>query len=70
MHLDYGRCPCSGVYERRFVEVKMNVSGKLVVLTAVPQGACLMCGSRVYKADVLQRIELLMKGDRYVKSSQ
>lgn len=70
MHLDYGRCPCSGVYERRFVEVRMNVSGKLVVLTAVPQGACLMCGSRVYKADVLQRIELLMKGDRYVKSSQ
>ncbi|MDQ3266042.1 MAG: hypothetical protein M3Y59_20710 [Myxococcota bacterium] len=48
----------------------MNVSGKMVVLTAVPQGACLMCGSRVYKADVLQRIELLMKGDRYVKSSQ
>ncbi len=70
MHLDYGRCPCSGVYERRFVEVRMNVSGKMVVLTAVPQGACLMCGSRVYKADVLQRIELLMKGDRYVKSSQ
>jgi hypothetical protein len=29
-----------------------------------------MCGSRVYKADVLQRIELLMKGERFVKPSR
>lgn len=70
MLLDYGRCPCTGLYERRYVEVRMNVGGKRVVLTAVPQGACQRCGSRVYKADVLQRIELLMKGDRYVKSTR
>jgi YgiT-type zinc finger domain-containing protein len=67
---DYGRCPCSGAYERKFVEVRMKVQGKVVVLTQVPQGACPMCGSRVYKADVLQRIELLMKGERYTKSTK
>ena len=66
MYLDYGRCPCSGVYERRFVEVRMNVGNKVVVLTGVPQGACKVCGSRVYKTDILERIESLMKGERFL----
>ncbi len=58
---DYGRCPCSGAYENRFVEVRLTVHGKVVVLTEVPQGACPSCGSRVYKGEVLERIESLMK---------
>lgn len=61
---DYGRCPCGGRYENRFVEVRLSVGGKLVVLTQVPQGACPHCGSRVYKADILERIESLMKRRR------
>lgn len=59
---DYGRCPCSGVYDNRSVEVRLTVNGRIVVLTEVPQGACPGCGSRVYKAEVLERIESLMKG--------
>lgn len=59
---EYGRCPCSGAYSQRAVEVRLNVGGKTVVLTNVPQGACPNCGSRVYKAEVLERIESLMKG--------
>lgn len=66
MYLDYGRCPCSGQYERRLVEVRMNVASRVVVLTGVPQGACRVCGSRVYKTDILERIESLMKGERYL----
>lgn len=65
---DYGRCPCTGQYENRFVEVRMTVGGKVVVLTDVPQGACPMCGSRVYKAEVLERIESLMKGERFLRA--
>ena len=61
---DYGRCPCSGQYEQRFVEVRMTVKEKVVVLTDVPQGACPNCGSRVYKAETLERIESLMKSER------
>ena len=64
---DYGRCPCTGRYENRFVEVRLTVNAKVVVLTAVPQGACPLCGSRVYKAEVLNRIESLMKNERYAK---
>ena len=57
--IDYGKCPCSGTYERRTVEVRMTVRGEPVVLTDVPQGACPICGSRVYKTEVLERIEAL-----------
>lgn len=64
---DYGRCPCSGTYDNRFVEVRLTVNGKVVVLTDVPQGACPNCGSRVYKAEVLERIESLMKGQKVRK---
>ena len=62
MEIEYGRCPCTGVIERRTVEVRLNVNGKIIVLTGVPQGACPMCGSRVYKPEVLEQIEAMMKG--------
>jgi YgiT-type zinc finger domain-containing protein len=60
MQRDYGKCPCRGIYENCEVEVRMTVGGRLVVLPRVPQGACPKCGSRVYKPDVLERIESLM----------
>ncbi len=62
MKIDYNGCPCGGVYESRQVEVRMTVGDKLIVLTDVPQGACPLCGSRVYKTEVLEKIESLMKG--------
>ncbi len=64
---EYGRCPCGGVYDNRSVEVRLTVNSKVVVLTDVPQGACPNCGSRVYKAEVLERIESLMKGTKVRK---
>ncbi len=45
----------------------MNVKGKQVVLTNVPQGGCPQCGSRVYKAEVLERLESLMKASPYTR---
>jgi YgiT-type zinc finger domain-containing protein len=61
---EYGRCPCTGYYQGRQVEVRLNVRGKAVVLTHVPQGACMSCGSRVYKAEIMERIESLLKHAR------
>ena len=60
---DWGRCPCGGYYEHRLVEVKMTVEGRALTLTDVPQGACPSCGSRVYKAETLARIEGVMKNE-------
>lgn len=65
---DYGRCPCTGTYDNRAVEVRLNLNGKTLVLTDVPQGACPNCGSRVYKPEVIQRVESLMKGKQVSKS--
>ncbi len=65
---DYGRCPCSGVYDNRLVEVRLKLKERVIVLTEVPQGACPNCGSRVYKAEVLNRIELLMKGQQETRA--
>ena len=59
---DYGRCPCSGIYAHRYVEVRMTVEGEPQLLTNIPQGACPECGSRVYKAPVLESLELVMSG--------
>lgn len=61
MALDYGICPCSGKYELRRVEVQMRVKDEQIVLSDIPQGACSLCGSRVYKTDHLQYIEGVMK---------
>jgi YgiT-type zinc finger domain-containing protein len=58
---EHGVCTCGGHFERRAVEVRMTVAGEVVVLPDVPQGACPVCGARVYKRDVLERIEQLMR---------
>lgn len=58
----WGRCPCTGTYERRSVEVRMTVNGAVILLSEVPQGACPNCGSRVYKAEQLERVEATMSG--------
>jgi hypothetical protein len=58
----YGRCPCSGHYEARSVEVTIALDrDEPVVLSDVPQGACDTCGARVYPAAVLSRLEMLMR---------
>ena len=62
---DWGRCPCSGRYEHRVVEVNLTADGKRVTLTDVLQGACPNCGSRVYKAEMLARIEGVMKNEAF-----
>ena len=63
MALDFGSCPCGGHYENKTVEVRMKVDGQDVILRDVLQGACPNCGSRVYKAEMLERIEATMKGE-------
>src|SRR5262249_25547000 len=61
---EFGRCPCGGEYDPRFVEVRMTVGGGVVVLTDVQQGGWPECGSRVYKARTLEGIEAAMRGAR------
>jgi len=66
MGLEYGKCPCTGTYEKRSVEVRMTVDKKLIQLNDIPQGACPSCGSRIYKASILECIESIMKQSRII----
>ncbi len=59
---DYGVCPCTGQYQKLTIEVRLTVNDKPIVLENVPQGVCPLCGSRVYKAQVLEYIEATMRG--------
>ncbi len=59
--MDYGKCPCAGTYRERFVDIRFQKADGSVALTDVSQGACLQCGSRVYKADLLAVLEALMR---------
>jgi YgiT-type zinc finger domain-containing protein len=61
--LDWGRCPCGGTFEHKLVEIKMTVEGSVVTLTDVPQGVCPSCGSRVYKAETLTRVESTLRNE-------
>ena len=61
--LEYGKCPCGGQYENRSVEVRMTVHGTVITLSDVPQGTCPNCGSRIYKKQVIEYVESVMKGE-------
>ena len=58
-----GACPCGGAYEDRWVEVRLVApsSGHETLLQSIPQGVCPVCGSRVYHASDLNRIELVFR---------
>jgi YgiT-type zinc finger domain-containing protein len=59
--IEHGKCPCGGQFENREVEVTISVSSPAIVLSGVSQGVCPICGSRVYKARVLECIESVMR---------
>lgn len=58
-----GICPCTGIYEQRAVDVTIarqpgpGPEPEPLTLAALPQQVCPICGSRVYPAPVLSRIE-------------
>jgi YgiT-type zinc finger domain-containing protein len=60
---EWGRCPCGGIFEHKLVEINMTVDGRGVKLTDVPQGVCPTCGSRVYKAEALARVEGTLRNE-------
>ena len=54
-------CPCGGRFEEHSIEVTMTIEGRPEKIENVRQGVCNSCGSRVYDAETLERIESTMK---------
>jgi YgiT-type zinc finger domain-containing protein len=67
---DYGQCPCGGFYEPAGVQVQLTLADDVVVLPDVPQGQCPVCGSRVYKAEVLELIEAIFHGEQPLRTME
>lgn len=61
---DYGHCACTGMYQGQLIEVEMDVAGRTVVITAIPQGECPRCGSQVYKMQVIERMESILRAEK------
>ncbi|SEL52624.1 MULTISPECIES: hypothetical protein [Stigmatella] len=61
---DYGRCPCTGQYAQHLIEVELAVAQRTVVLTNIPQGECVVCSSQVYKMQIMERLETLMRSEQ------
>jgi hypothetical protein len=61
---EFGSCPCGiGNFEWRWVEMEMKVGSASVHLESVPQAACPVCTSLVYKAEDLERLEEILRGE-------
>jgi hypothetical protein len=61
--LHFGQCPCGGKYDSKVVEIRMTTTHPPTILSNVFQGACPRCGSRVYKAATLERVEAVFKDE-------
>lgn len=60
MPVEYGQCPCEGVYEDRNIEVRLRTGeAGALVLSDIPQGRCPGCGSRVYLLAIVRSLEKL-----------
>ena len=58
--MEHGRCPCGGIYDTRSVDVTVRTADdEPIELSNLPQGACPRCGSRVYRAQILDLLETL-----------
>ena len=62
MSKGYGRCSCGGAFAARVVQVNMSPGSEQVSVSGVPQGACPICGSRVYKVNILAGLEEMFRG--------
>ena len=56
---DYGTCPCGGEHNSGMIPVTIHRAAGEPIVLSVPQGTCPLCGSRVYKAQVLERVEAI-----------
>ena len=57
-HCEY----CNGAIAEKIVDLPRKVGKRYVLIKNVPAGVCMGCGTRYYAANVLKRIEAIVKG--------
>jgi hypothetical protein len=62
--MDFGQCVCGGLFASRQVEVRLMTSDGERAIQGVPQGTCLRCGVRVYRANIVSLLEQAKRATR------
>jgi len=58
MAYDYGRCHvCGGRMEERLTSQGFEEEGEWVLIRSVPTGVCTRCGEKVFRGNLLERLE-------------
>ena len=60
---DYGLCWCGNRIESTSVTVRLRVAEKVVTIESVPEGVCQQCSFKYYRADILEILEALLRGN-------
>jgi hypothetical protein len=53
----YGKCACGTEFDAVVVELRFGALEPEYVLRDVPQASCPTCGTRVFTASVIERVE-------------
>ena len=65
MNYDYGTCHvCGGVMEEGLTEQSARENDEWVVIRSVPTGVCTRCGEQIFRWQVTQRLEEILRERR------
>ena len=68
---EYGACPwCHKPIEAIAVPLRLQVAGRQLELDSVPQGVCRTCGDKYYKAEILELLETVLRGEQREERKQ
>jgi YgiT-type zinc finger domain-containing protein len=59
-----GTCAfCRGQTEERLITYTTEYKGRIVVVTGVPAEVCTQCGEKVYRPEVVERLQKIVWGE-------
>ena len=62
----YGKCECGGKIIETRISYYRKFNKKIYVFENVPIGICKECGERIFKGEVLERLEEISKNSNYI----
>ena len=68
MSYDYGKChACGEAMEEQMTDCSIQEADEWLVVSDVPTGVCTRCGEKIFRWQVAQRLEEIVKGRRQAR---
>jgi len=64
--MTYGRCECGGDIVEKRISLIRRYNGNPIEFQNVPVGICINCGERIYKGEILQKLEEQARDRRHI----